>query len=228
MARARIALALVALAAGISVALVVAHEGEDNALDAVLGVAIGWSFVASGLVAWARRPDNSIGRVIVLAGLLRLAAEFCTGTDNRVLYPIGHLSHHAFWIAIIYVLLAFPGGRLESALSRWILFGAVLLLPLQLGWLLLGADNHARDGFTVVYRPDGAHAFNRAATGLGLLLVPLLILVLARRWRRASPRLRIAIAPCALDGDSSTRARPPDGDRRRCGQPARSRSGEAL
>ncbi|MGZ4409813.1 MAG: hypothetical protein ACXVY6_13685, partial [Gaiellaceae bacterium] len=169
MSRARIALALVALAAGIAVAFAVVHEGRDKVLDAVLGVGIGWSFVASGLVAWARRPQNAIGRVMVLAGLLRLGAEFCTGTDNRVLYPIGHLAHHAFWIAIIYVLLAFPGGRLESAVSRWILGGAALLLPLQVGWLLLGADNRVRDGFAVAYSSQGVHAFDRAAKGLGFL-----------------------------------------------------------
>jgi hypothetical protein len=130
MTRARIALVLVALAAGIAVAFAVAHEGRENVLDAVLGVAIGWSFVASGMVAWARRPENPIGRVMVFAGVLRLVAEFCTGADNWVLYPIGHLAHHAFWIAIIYVLLAFPGGRMETPLSRWILLGAMLLLPL--------------------------------------------------------------------------------------------------
>jgi signal transduction histidine kinase len=200
MTRARIALVLVALATGIGVASVVAHESRQDVLDAALGVGIGWSFVAAGLVAWARRPENAIGRVMVLAGLLRLAAEFCTGTDNRVLYPIGHLSHHAFWIAIIYVLLAFPGGRLESALSRWILVGAALLLPLQLGWLLLGAENHARDGFAVASSTQGAHAFDRAATGLGLLLVPLVIFVLSERWRRASARLRVAIAPVLWAG----------------------------
>ena len=200
MARPRIALALVAVAAGIAVVLVLGHEGTESTLDAVLGAAIGWSFVAAGLVAWARRPENWIGRVMVLAGLLRLAAEFCTGTDNRVLYPIGHLSHHAFWIAIIFVLLAFPGGRLESTPSRWILAGAALLLPLQLGWLLLGADNHTRDGLAVAHSSHGAQALDRAATGLGLLLVPLLIVVLAGRWRRASPRLRVAIAPVLWAG----------------------------
>ncbi len=200
MTRARTALALLALATGMAVALEVALEGRESALDAVLGVGIGWSFVAAGLVAWARRPENAIGRVMVLAGVLRLVADFCTGTDNRVLYPVGHLSHHAFWIAIIYVLLAFPGGRLESARSRSILVGAALLLPMQLGWLLLGADNHTRDGLAVTYSARAAHAFDRAATGLGLVLVPPLILVLAGRWRSASPRLRVAIAPVLWTG----------------------------
>jgi PAS domain S-box-containing protein len=200
MTRARIALVLATLVAGIAVAFSVAHEGRESALDAVLGVGIGWSFVAAGLVVWVRRPENALGRVMVLAGLLRLTAEFCSGTDNRVLYPIGHLSHHAFWVAMIYVLLAFPGGRLESAPSRLILVGAVLLLPLQLGWLLLGADNHARDGLAVIYSSQAAHAFYRAATGLGLLLVPLVILVLAGRWRSSSPRLRVGIAPVLWAG----------------------------
>jgi signal transduction histidine kinase len=137
---------------------------------------------------------------MVLAGLLRLAGEFCSGTDDRVLYPIGHLSHHAFWIAIIYVLLVFPGGRVERGAGRWIFFGAALLLPLQLGWLVVGADNHARDGFAVTYSSQAAHAFDRAAKVLGFLLVPLLIVVLAGRWRRASARLRVAIAPVLWAG----------------------------
>jgi signal transduction histidine kinase len=200
MTRARIAVALAALGAGVAVTFAVAHEGRADVLDAALGVAIGWAFVASGLVASVRRPENAIGRAMVLAGLLRLAAEFCTGTDNNILYPIGHLSHHAFWVAIIYVLLAFPGGRLEGALSRWILFAAALLLPLQLGWLLLGADHHARDGFAVAHNAHAANAFDRATTGLGFLLVPLGILVLSGRWRRASPRLRVAVAPVLWAG----------------------------
>jgi hypothetical protein len=46
MSLARIALALVPLAAGIAVAFAVAHEGRANTLDAVLGVGIAWSFRA--------------------------------------------------------------------------------------------------------------------------------------------------------------------------------------
>jgi signal transduction histidine kinase len=198
MTRMRIALALAALVAGIGVVVVVAHDGGESVLEAVLGVTIGCSFVASGLVAWARRPENAVGRAMVLAGFVRLAAEFCTGSDNRVLYPIGHLSHHVFWVAMAYVVLAFPGGRLEDKLSRWIVVGALLLLPLALGWLLLGG-NHQKNAIALT-RSEAAHAFDRASIALGLVLVALVIFVLARRWRRASPRLRVAIAPVLWTG----------------------------
>jgi hypothetical protein len=123
MNRARIAVALAALATGTGVVLVVAHEGRETVLDAVLGVAIGWSFVASGLVAWARRPENPIGPVMVAGGLLRLGAEFCTGSNEPLLFPVGHLLHPGLWIAVAYVLLAFPSGRLDSGWGRWILVG---------------------------------------------------------------------------------------------------------
>ena len=200
MTRARIALVLAALATGITVALVVASEGRETLLEAVPGVAIGWAFVASGLVARARRPENRIGQVLVLAGVLRLVAEFCTGADSRALYPIGHLSHYAFWIAITYVLLAFPSGRLESALDRFIFVAIIFLLPLQLGWLLLGADNHRRDGFAVVASSHGARALDGVHYAVGLAVVSLLIVVLAGRWRHASPRLRFTLAPVLFAG----------------------------
>ena len=198
MRRWQIALAFAALAAGIAVVLVMAHERGESTLDAILGVGIGWSFVASGLVAWARRPENAIGRVMVLAGFVRLGAEFCT-SDQPVLYPIGHLLHDGFWIAVAYVLLVFPSGRMDSALSRWILIGAGLLLPLQLAWLLLGGGD-TENVLALTRSPEWARALERASTGLVLLLVPLVIVVLARRWGRASPRLRAAIAPVLWAG----------------------------
>jgi signal transduction histidine kinase len=199
MTRRQIALALGAFAAGVAVMLVVAYEDKESTLEAVLGVAIGWSFVTSGLVAWARRPENSIGRVMVLAGFLRLGAEFCAGSDDPVLYPIGHLFHLAFFVAVGYVLLAFPSGRLRSALSRWIIAGAVLFLPLWFGWVLLGGDGTS-DFLTVTENPEGARALARAEMWLGVVLGALIIVALLRRWRHASPRVRFSIAPVLWAG----------------------------
>jgi signal transduction histidine kinase len=200
MTRVQTALALVALATGIAVAVVVVHEGTESALDGVLGVAIGWSFVATGLVAWAQRPENPIGRVMLLGGLVRLGAEFCTGSNQALLFPLGHLLHPAFWIAIGYVLLAFPSGRLDSALSRWILVGAGVLLPLRLAWLLLGGREDTEDVLALTQSSDGVRAFERAEIALQLVLVSLVIAVLARRWQRATPRLRVALAPVLWAG----------------------------
>jgi signal transduction histidine kinase len=198
MTRVRTALALVALATGIAVALVVAREDAESTLDGLLGVAIGWSFVASGLVAWARRPESPIGRVMVFGGLLRLGAEFCTGSDQAVLFPVGHLLHPAFWIAVGYVLLAFPSGHLDSAWSRWILVGAGLLVPLRIAWLLLGGDQAGGD--VLAHSSQAVHALERAEAVLQLMLVSAIIAVLARRWLRASPRLRVALAPVLWAG----------------------------
>ena len=195
MTRGRIAVAVVALAMGVAVAVVVAREGSESTLDAILGVGVGWAFVATGLVAWTRRPENPIGWVMVAAGFLRLGAEFCTGSQQPVLFAAGHLLHPAFWIAVTFVLLTFPGGRLEGSRSRWILLAAGLLVPLRLAWLLVGGDEHTRSALAVTFSSEGARALSRAETGLGLVLVCVIIVVLVARRRGASRRLRLALAP---------------------------------
>ena len=69
----RLALALAALAAGlVNLALIVpAGDAPPRPLIylvlAVVGVS--WSFVAAGLVAWRRRPDNHTGALMVAVGL---------------------------------------------------------------------------------------------------------------------------------------------------------------
>ena len=208
MKRARIALALVALATGIAVVFVVAHEGKENVLDAVLGVGIGWSFVAAGLVAWARRPESAIGRVMVFAGLLRLAAELSTGSGQQVLGPVGHLMHDGFLDRHRLCAARLSERAPGRPLNRWLLAGAVLMLPLDLAWFLLGGDRverlYARVGRPEQWsgvrgrtggacppaRGDRTRRPADAARDRG------------RRedLRRATPRFRVAIAPVIWTG----------------------------
>ena len=200
MTRARMGLAVVALAAGIAAALVIAREGTESTLDGALGIGVAWTFVATGLIAWAQRPENVIGKVMVVAGLLRLLGEFCAGSDDPVLYPIGHVSHAAFWVAVAYVLLAFPSGRLEGTLSRLVLVGGGLLLVVRLAWFLLGGEGGEGRVIATARSPESADVLARAEPALGLLLVILVIVVVTRRWLHASPRLRVAIAPVLWAG----------------------------
>ena len=65
------ALWLVGLAAGAwLLTLGLTHERTaDHRVTAVLVTMVGWSFVASGLVAWRRRPSNRLGTLMVVLGL---------------------------------------------------------------------------------------------------------------------------------------------------------------
>jgi len=60
--RALLALAAVGFAAGaIPLALALGTEaGHQRELIAVFGPLTGWAFIGAGVVAWLRRPDNSV------------------------------------------------------------------------------------------------------------------------------------------------------------------------
>jgi signal transduction histidine kinase len=84
------------------------------------------------------------------------------------------------------------------------------MLPLDLAWFILGGERVANDftrewgdpsnGLAVWHVPEAAHALQRVETGLVFLLMPLVILAVAGSWRRASPRLQVAIAPVLWSG----------------------------
>jgi hypothetical protein len=55
------------MGAGASVTTLTAEEVDTRAL---LELFAGWSFLASGLVAWARRPENRVGVFMTAIGLI--------------------------------------------------------------------------------------------------------------------------------------------------------------
>ena len=92
MERTRLALALVGLLAGVGAAwIMLGNEVRHaSAADVALLLAVGWSFLASGLVAWRLRPDNPIGPAMVATGLLRFA-EAPFWSQDPVVFTIGHV-----------------------------------------------------------------------------------------------------------------------------------------
>jgi signal transduction histidine kinase len=90
----------------------------------------GWAFIAAGLVAWTRRPENRTGRLMTLTGFLLL---FPTLSASRIpiLHTIGSLFLDAGAPALFYLVLSYPRGSLFTRPSR-VLFGTALVFALGL------------------------------------------------------------------------------------------------
>lgn len=205
MDRRRFVLALAALAAGLAIAgLMLTNDVRPpDTTDAFVVVGVAWSFVASGLVAWQLRPGNSIGPVMVVTGFLQLGTGLAW-SQVPVLFMISHVLHLAAFASVTFILLAFPSGRLGTALNRWVFAAALLVVfPLNVAWLVFGGQPW--HGMSCTGCPDPVLEVTQAEDVqsfilwtqevVGLLVAVSAITILLRRWRRASTHLRFAMAP---------------------------------
>jgi signal transduction histidine kinase len=206
--RIRLAVVPAALAAGIGAAALMADAPHDPAGGAQIAVAllVGWSFVASGLVAWERRPENPTGKVMVATGLAWFAQEL-SWAQPAWAWTLGQLLEPAYLLGAGYLLTTFPEGRVGTRIQRSILAVAVLIVgPLQLAWLLFGyGDDRPCAGCPAnVLRIADAPGLSEAivhlqqAIAIGLAIATISLLV--ARWRSASESRRLAIAPVLVTG----------------------------
>jgi signal transduction histidine kinase len=204
---ARLALVPAALAAGIGAAAVMAavDDGAPGGAEIAVALLVGWSFVASGLVAWERRPENPIGKVMVATGFAWFAHEL-VWASAALPWTLGQLLESAYLLGVGFVLVTFPDGRLSSPAERWIFATAFLIVgPLQVAWLLLGyGDDRGCDCpddlLRVADAPAASEAIVHVQQALAVPLAVATIAVLVRRWRAATPSRRLAIAPVLATG----------------------------
>lgn len=200
------------LALGLSVAFLV---GGGTASDRLAGP---WPGVLSVLLTWSvalalrlRYPTRPLAGLLFLLGGLHALAVLLGHTNQALPFTVSRLLRPVVEWLLIWVLLAFPSGRVSSLLDRGILgFGAALIVvawlpsllmspsfPLPGSWVRCGSE--CPENLLFLWdRPqhaDLALAVFRAGGALTLLATTAR---LAYRLWQATPLMRRVIVPVQL------------------------------
>jgi signal transduction histidine kinase len=201
--RALWALAAAGFVMGLAVlALILTNDELDGAGAWGAGtVVVGWGFVWVGLYAWARRPDNRVGMLMAATGFAWFLSAL-SFSDVPLIFTTGQLFGSLFFAVIMHLLLAFPSGRLQSRLERRIVVAAYLLTTVVVAPLWLFADAEALDCESCpenVLLVDPNESLVTTMTSVlnigGIVLIGAVLVILVRRWRRASAGQRRLLVP---------------------------------
>jgi len=172
---------------------------------AVAQVAIGWSFMSVGLLAWVRRPANVLGPLLVAAGAFWLARQL-RYADSALLFTLFFLLGDLCYAFVGHAVLAYPSGRVRGRLDRGIMFaGYTTVVALPLAALLL-YDGRSHLAQLQPGPHDNLIGIAESARAVDLLqktevilffgvLASLLLFVIVRRLVTATPRARRVLAP---------------------------------
>jgi signal transduction histidine kinase len=166
------------------------------------------AFLVAGLVAWARRPGNRIGPLMILAAFLLFARQFRYSHDAlafTVFFLLGELGY----VLIAHVALAYPTGRVTDRLEKlWLQVAYVVAVAFPLAILLFydGTrrldyfDPSSRDSLFLVHGSgELTSALQKAYTVTAYgCLATLFIVLIGRKLVLATPRARRILAPLLL------------------------------
>jgi signal transduction histidine kinase len=189
------------------------HDLHSSALNAGASIVVAWTFLAAGIVAWARRPESRVGILMTFVAFCLLERKL-QYSHNSAAFTFGFLfGELGFTAAYAYAVLAYPTGRLGSRFERWFIaggFAVVLAFPLAqlLVWnpqrRCIWADAYCAGSrphnlLLIHDNPDAARLLNDVYTRFvyGVLAVVFVWLVVRRVWR-ATPAGRRMLWPLML------------------------------
>jgi PAS domain S-box-containing protein len=197
-----------ALLLGVAAAALILTSDYRDAKAATLAVVLpaGWAFVAAGLIAWSREPDNRVGKLMVATGFAWLLVALSTA-NTPLLFALGLFVFVLPYAFLLHLFMAYPSGRLPSRAAAAVVALAYLdvtlfRIPSLLFWE--SPDTSCPDCPTnpllVADEPSLATAADIATSAVGMFVIVYGVVGFARRWRSASPRGRRVLAPVLLSG----------------------------
>ena len=201
--------AALALAAGTVclVLLIRSHHQHESPVGIAVDLVVGWSFATSGLVAWARRPENNTGRLLVAVALAWFAGLLGSAND-AVLYTVGSLCGSLILAVFAHLVLAYPVGRLRDRFDR-VVVACGYALAVGANALLLMFDPHpgcdacASNVILVSHHREVVRVANAATNAIAAILIALIVARLVVHYRRATPVARRALRPIGWTGGAA-------------------------
>ena len=172
---------------------------------AIAIVAVAWAFLVAGLVAWARRPANRLGPLMLAAAFALLLRQLRYEHDPlvfTVFFALGDVSY----ALVGHSVFAYPSGRVVDRAERALIaigYAVVLIFPLATLLFydgsrpLLFFDPTARESLLLVNgNPDAVEFLQKSFVVVVYgVLATVFIALVVRRLLRATPRARRMLAP---------------------------------
>lgn len=206
----QLALAVTACAAAISlVAPTLLGAPASTARIAIPVFAIGAGILFGlGLSDLVRSRDSRFGRAVVAAGALWCLSALAASSEPA-LYSVGRVSYWLVSVALVYVLLSYPSGRLAARFDRVVFAAALIVVMLYLPTVLIAARFPSPSVWSLCASDCPANAFALSHSSSALMLdliaplrevltVALFLAVPVAVWRHsnmAGPLLRQMYLP---------------------------------
>ena len=154
--------------------------------NAAASVAVSWAYVAAGLVAWALRPANRMGPLMVAVGFALLVGAL-QYSESEWVFTVGFLLGDLDLALFAHAVLAYPSGRiLDRAERLFVVVGYVVALGFHTLLLLVFPD--PRSPLTVHSDPELFDDLRKTYTVVAYgILAAIFVLLVARRLARATP-----------------------------------------
>ncbi|MCZ7589333.1 MAG: histidine kinase [Gaiella sp.] len=203
----KLALALLAVPLGV-IAFRLLHEDlRQTEIRSLPAVVIGWTAIATGLLAWWQRPANRMGLLMTLFGFAVLIRPWQYSGDPW-LFVIGLALGSLGFALFGHVALAYPTGRVVDRLELWLVragYATVLAFPLAIllvtpeGTGLEYAPLAPESPLLVTADAELARALERALVIVFFgFLTACFVVLLIRKFVRATPRARRILLPLLL------------------------------
>ena len=189
------------LAAGATV-LIFTSEHEDSPWATfALALPVGLAFVAAGLIAWSRRPENRTGILMAAVGFTWFIGAL-SESNSSLVFSLGVAFGSVVYGFFVWLVLGFPSGKLEARFDRVLV--AVTFFLATLGWISFMLVDDLRDelgeqipenAFLVGRHETIARVHQLGIAGVIFALTTAVVVVLAIRWLRATKPLRRTLTP---------------------------------
>jgi len=180
-----------------------------------LAAGLYWSYMTAaplmiGLYWWTRRPASRFGPLLVALAFLTWIVSW-QGASSRLAFDVGVLAEAPFWLLTLYLFLAFPMGRVEPRVARWMMAAlGIGALATFVPWALLSpviagggpltscAPNCPENVLQVGSFSSFAQTAGDAETYISLTLVAAVFVVYLARLLGASRPQRRALMAVAV------------------------------
>ncbi len=199
--------ALAAVLAAIAVAVAAANPHVTGTWPVVAGAASIVVAFAVGIEVLRRFPERRLGWLLVAVGVAYFVRSLAAA-DSAVVYSLARAFGQFGEVLLLWVMLAFPTGRLGTPGPRSIVIaGAASIVLLWWPVVLLSDEIPAagplvpcgsacpENAVRVADSAQAADVFEAAFRACGAALLIVVAVVLARRLGRATPIMRRMLAP---------------------------------